>query len=142
MLNDSTPPREVGHRKPDDPNPLCLTIAMNSNSQAYPAIVTPDTHCKVKPPNILQCTLSYRLTVGLKDDPNPLTNPLIVGMRRPQFIASKPRPHQSIGLHVSVKRIWRTRPQELPPARQLPEELTPAPHRNFISDHARLHCLS
>jgi len=52
---------------------------MNTTSQSHPAIATPNAHCKVKPPNTLQCTLSYRLTSGLKDDPKAWRG--VCGMR-------------------------------------------------------------
>ena len=53
-----------------------MTIAIhNTHSQPHPAIATSNEHCKAKPTNILQCKLSYRLTSGLKDDPNPQTFP-------------------------------------------------------------------
>ena len=45
-----------------------MSIAMRHRRPTNPVGHNPKAHCKVKPTNHLQCTLSYRLTSGLKDD--------------------------------------------------------------------------
>jgi len=60
----------LGPCPPIKPRSVIALIRPSRNGQAYPAIATPNTHRKGNSPNTPQCTLSYRLTLGLKDDPN------------------------------------------------------------------------